>query len=125
MSHLVDFDDQPIIDVWGQLVRARRIQGERVTVALVELAPDADVPGHVHEAEQLGLCITGSIRFTIGDEVRVLGPGGTWRIPSNVHHQATAGPAGAVVVDVFSPTRSDWDALPSHPASPAPWPGRR
>jgi quercetin dioxygenase-like cupin family protein len=122
VSNLVDFDSRPVIDVWGETVRARRVDGERITLALVELAPDAIVPGHRHENEQLGMVVTGTVTFTIGDETRVLGPGGSWRIPSNVHHQVSVGPEGAMVIDVFAPTRADWDALPVNPPSPAPWP---
>jgi quercetin dioxygenase-like cupin family protein len=122
VSNLVDFDSVPVIDVWGAAVRARRVEGERITLALVELAPDAIVPGHQHENEQLGMVITGTVTFTIGDETRVLGPGGSWRIPSNVHHQVSVGPAGAMVIDIFAPTRGDWDALPTNPPSPPPWP---
>lgn len=125
MSNLVDFESQPVIDVWGEAVQARRIEGDRITMALVELGPDADVPGHQHEAEQLGMVIEGSVIFTIGDERRELGPGGTWRIPSDTPHQITAGRAGATVVDVFTPRRSDWDARPSLPARPTlRWPER-
>ena len=123
MSNLVDFDSLPVIDVWGTTVRARRVEGERLTLALVELAPDAIVPGHQHENEQLGMVISGTVTFTIGDETRVLGPGGSWRIPSNVHHQVSVGPAGAMVIDIFAPTRRDWDALPTNPPSSPPWPG--
>lgn len=126
MNNLVDVQDLPLIDVWGEAVRARRVQGERITMALVELAPDAVVPGHQHEAEQLGMVIEGSVTFTIGDERRELGPGGTWRIPSNVPHQVTTGPEGATVIDLFAPPRADWDALPSGPARPAVrWPPSR
>lgn len=125
MSNLVDIDTQPVIDVWGAAVRARRIEGERITLALVELVPDAVVPGHHHEAEQLGMVIEGTVLFTIDDERRELGPGGTWRIPPNATHQVMAGPAGATVIDIFNPTRSDWDDLPVSPASPpATWPRR-
>ena len=113
MSNLTDIATVPVVDVWGEAARARRIEGERITLALLELAPDSVVPGHHHENEQLGMVITGSVTFTVGDETRELGPGGTWRIPSGTHHQVVSGPKGAVVVDVFSPTRSDWDALPS------------
>lgn len=123
MSNLVDIESVPVIDVWGEAVRARRVQGERITLAVVELAPDAVVPGHQHEAEQLGMVIEGTVLFTLGDERRQLGPGGTWRIPSNVPHQVTAGPQGATVIDVFSPPRVDWDGLPAAPARPArEWP---
>jgi quercetin dioxygenase-like cupin family protein len=126
VSNLVDFESGDVIDVWGEAVRARRIQGDRITLALLELAPNAIVPEHRHEAEQLGLVIEGGVTFTIGDERRELGPGGTWRIPSDTTHQVTTGPAGATVIDVFAPPRSDWDALPSNPARPATrWPAPR
>jgi unsaturated pyranuronate lyase len=126
MSNLIDIETQPVIDVWGDVVRVRRVEGDRITLALVELAPDAVVPGHHHDAEQLGMVIEGSLIFTIGDERRELGPGGTWQIRSDTPHQATAGPAGATVIDVFAPRRTDWDALPPLAARPAlRWPARR
>jgi quercetin dioxygenase-like cupin family protein len=122
VSNLTDIATVPVLDVWGDSVRARRIEGERITLALVELAPDSVVPGHRHENEQLGMVITGSVTFTIGEETRDLGPGGTWRIPSDTPHQVITGPAGAVVIDVFSPTRADWDGLVSHPPATPAWP---
>ena len=45
MSNLIDIATVPVVDVWGEAVRARRIEGERITLALVELAPDSVVPG--------------------------------------------------------------------------------
>ncbi|MFL5719138.1 MAG: cupin domain-containing protein [Chloroflexota bacterium] len=122
MSNLVDIATQPLMDLWGDTVKARRIEGERITLAVVELARDSVVPGHQHENEQLGMVITGSVTFTIGDETRELGPGGTWRIPSNVHHGVTTGPEGAVVIDIFAPTRRDWDDRPAHHGVPPMWP---
>lgn len=122
MSNMVDIETLPVIDVWGDAVRARKVDGERITLALVELAADAVVPGHRHENEQMGMVITGSITFTIGDEIRTLGPGGTWRIPSDMPHQASVGPAGAVVIDIFAPVRSDWDTLPTETGRAAVWP---
>lgn len=122
MSNLVDIETLPVIDVWGDTVRARRVQGERMTLAVVELSPDSIVPGHRHENEQMGMVITGSVTFTIGDETRELGPGGTWRIPSDEPHQVSVGPAGATVIDIFAPIRADWDGLPSEPPSRPAWP---
>lgn len=124
MSNLVDFDSLPVIDVWGETVRARRLEGERITFALVELAANAEVPEHRHENEQLGMVIQGRVTFTIDDEVRELGPGGSWRIPSGAAHHVDVGPEGAVVIDIFAPTRRDWDTLPVGAPSPAPWPQR-
>ncbi len=109
MSNLVDLATIQPFDVWGEAVRARKVEGERITLAVVELAPNAIVPEHHHDAEQLGMVIEGAVRFTIDDETRELGPGGTWRILSNRPHVVQAGLNGAVVLDVFSPTRRDWD----------------
>jgi quercetin dioxygenase-like cupin family protein len=122
VSNLVDVETMPVIDVWGEAVRARRVEGERITLALVELAPDSIVPGHRHESEQLGMVITGSLTFTVGAETRELGPGGTWRIPSDTPHHVVVGHAGAVVIDIFAPIRADWDALPSQPPVAPIWP---
>jgi quercetin dioxygenase-like cupin family protein len=124
MSNLVDLDNVPAFDVWGPSVRARRIQGERVTLAVLELGPGAVVPEHHHDAEQLGIVIEGTVRFRIDDETRDLGPGGTWRIPSNHPHTVTAGPDGATVIDAFNPVRSDWDVYPLLGPTPPAWPRR-
>lgn len=112
MSSLDDIASVPPIDVWGEAVRARQVQGERVEFSLVELAPGAIVPEHRHENEQLGMVIEGTVTFTVDGERRELGPGGTWRIGPNRPHDVIAGPAGAVVIDIFSPTRDDWAARP-------------
>ena len=122
MSNLTDLSDVAPFDVWGDAVRARRIEGQQVTLAVVELAPNALVPEHRHPQEQLGMVITGNVRFRIDDEVRELGPGGTWRILSNHPHEVTAGPDGAVVIDTFSPIRSDWDRFELLEPRPPVWP---
>jgi quercetin dioxygenase-like cupin family protein len=122
MPNLVDLETIPPFDVWGDAVRARRVQGEKVTLAVVELAPNATVPEHRHPNEQLGMVIQGSVTFTLDGETRDLGPGGTWRILGDRPHVVQAGPEGAVVIDVFSPIRSDWDRFEPLPARPPVWP---
>lgn len=109
MSNLKDLSDFPLLEIWGDQVRARRVQGDRITLAIVELAPNAVVPEHRHAAEQLGMVIRGQMHFTVDGETRDLGPGGTWRILGDRPHDVVAGPEGAVVIDVFTPIRSDWD----------------
>ena len=122
MSNFREVGTIPPIDIWGEAVRARRVQGERITLAVVELAPNAPVPEHRHEQEQIGIVITGTVTFRIDDETSQFGPGGTWRIPSNHPHQVTAGPDGAVLIDVFNPVRSDWDRFPELPPRDPVWP---
>ncbi|TMF41421.1 MAG: cupin domain-containing protein [Chloroflexi bacterium] len=112
MPNLVDLADMTPIQVWDSVV-VRRVQGEKLTLAIVELAPNAIVPEHRHANEQCGLVIEGEVRFRIGDEERLLGPGGTWRILGDTPHQVVTGPEGAVVIDVFAPARADWDDRPT------------
>ena len=49
-------------------VFARAINGNRLTLAVVDLEPNSSVPEHHHENEQLGFILQGSMTFTIGGE---------------------------------------------------------
>lgn len=110
MSALNDLATIEPTQIWTDVI-GRIVQGEKITMAVVELPPDGLVPEHRHPNEQLGLCLSGTVTFRVGDEERSLGPGGTWRIPADIPHEARAGSAGAVVVEVFSPIRDDWADL--------------
>jgi quercetin dioxygenase-like cupin family protein len=109
------------LPIWQGIV-ARAVAGERITLAVVELDAGAVVAEHAHENEQLGIVLRGAMSFRVGEEERELGPGGTWTIPANTLHEATAGPDGAVVIDVFAPPRDDWEALPPLEARKPLWP---
>ena len=103
-------------------IHARVVHGERMSLGVVELDPGAVALEHSHPHEQFGLVLSGSIRFTIGDETRELGPGDLYVIPGEVPHTAEAGPEGTVVIDVFSPVREEWRTAESaEPAEPR-WP---
>jgi quercetin dioxygenase-like cupin family protein len=90
---------------------ARAVHGERLTLAVVEVEPGAELPEHHHANEQFGLVLRGALILRIAGEERTVAPGGLWRIPSGTPHSATGGPEGAVVVDVFSPAREDWSSI--------------
>jgi unsaturated pyranuronate lyase len=121
MTNLRDLHDVAPLPIWEGVV-ARPIVGERMTLAIVELEPNAHVPEHRHPNEQLGIMLRGSGRFRVGDDEREIGAGSTWRILADVPHELHVGPDGAVVVDVFNPTRADWDAFtPDEPRRPL-WP---
>jgi quercetin dioxygenase-like cupin family protein len=108
-------------DIWSGVV-VRAVHGERLTLGVVELSPNAVVPKHQHDNEQVGMVLEGSVTFRIGEETRKLGPGGTWSIPSDTPHEVTAGPEGAVVLDLFAPTRADWKAVEAQEPRPPRWP---
>lgn len=78
---------------------------ETLMLAMVRLAPGADVPPHAHENEQAGAVVEGTMAFTIDGETKNVSPGQGYVIPADVEHSAIAGPNGALVVEVFSPPR--------------------
>jgi quercetin dioxygenase-like cupin family protein len=121
MSAFVDLGSTAPQQIWDGVV-GRTVHGELVTLGVVELEAGTVVPEHFHENEQLGIVLQGAVRFTVGSESRDLEAGGMWRIPANVPHSVEVGPAGAVVIDVFSPTREDWRALEEQEPRPPRWP---
>ena len=106
----------------GSGITARAIEADRMTIAVVDLEPGAVLPEHHHENEQLGFVISGAITMRIGTEKRELNVGDMYAIPSDVPHDALAGPDGAVVADVFAPPRADWNNLKRLDPAPGRWP---
>jgi quercetin dioxygenase-like cupin family protein len=101
---------------------ARAIHGSRVTFAVVEIEPQAELPEHGHANEQLGIVLSGSVIFRVGDEEETVEAGGTWSIPSHTAHFVKGGPRGAVVLDIFAPAREEWKRLDAVASARPKWP---
>lgn len=78
-----------------------------MTVARFEILKGGGVPVHSHLNEQISMVQQGRVRFVLGGKESILGAGETAHIPSNVPHSAEA-LDDAVVIDLFSPPRTDW-----------------
>ncbi len=114
-------DLEPIALLEG--LRVRAVNGERITLAVVEMAPGLVMPEHRHANEQVGVVVRGEFTFTIGGESRVRRAGDMWVIPPGVPHTvAGAGPEGCTVAEVFSPPREDWSTMEREVPSPGRWP---
>lgn len=120
-SNLRTIDEVRFQKLW-EGISGRIVEGEQITLAVVEFEPNGIVPTHQHPNEQMGMVIRGEVTFRVGDEERTFGPGGTWRIPSDTPHGANVGPDGASVIDVFHPIRDDWHASPIDDEVEPRWP---
>lgn len=121
MSAFADVEAIEPLQIWtGALGRV--VKGEKLTLAIVELDPGSVIPEHRHDNEQVGVCVTGSLIFRIGEETRELVPGGTWRILGGIPHEVVAGPDGAVAIETFAPVRDDWESLERMAPKPPRWP---
>lgn len=123
MSAFADIAELAPHLIWEGVV-GRVVASDRVTFAVIELEPNTIVPEHAHDNEQIGVLVSGSLRFRIADEERELETGATWQVPPNVPHEVRAGPEGAVAIEVFAPGRADWNALERREPSAPVWPVR-
>ncbi len=89
-------------------VTVRTCAANHMMLSLAVLEPNAVVEEHSHPHEQVGMIVAGRVRFFIGDEEKVLGPGDLFRIPGNVRHKVIALAEGARALDIFHPIREDY-----------------
>ena len=81
---------------------------ERMNVQGFAIEPDAVVPEHSHDNEQVGVIYEGELTFLVDGEELVVGPGDTYAIPGGEPHGAeNRGETTVRGVDVFSPPRTN------------------
>ena len=71
------------------------------------LAKDSILNEHQHIHEQIGYLVSGKIKLYIGNSSRILTPGDSWNIPSNIPHKAEI-LENSVAVEVFTPCREEY-----------------
>lgn len=104
-------------------LRARAVDGEHVSLAIVELAPGLRMPEHRHRNEQVGIVLRGEFDFSVGGESRVRRVGDMWVIPPGVPHAVVStGVEGCTVAEVFAPPRDDWAEMEREQPGPSRWP---
>jgi quercetin dioxygenase-like cupin family protein len=89
------------------LVSRAVIHGVNMTVARITLRKSAVVPSHNHANEQITMLQSGTLRFVMEGEERVIKAGEILRIPPHATHMVEA-IEDSVAVDLFSPVREDW-----------------
>jgi quercetin dioxygenase-like cupin family protein len=89
-------------------VSGRPLFGQGAMINLIEFEPGAVVPPHSHPHEQLGIVLRGMHTLVVAGDVHELEPMQGYVIPGGVEHWGSAGPEGAVVLDVFNPVREDY-----------------
>ncbi|CAN5299600.1 hypothetical protein BH20ACT13_BH20ACT13_12880 [soil metagenome] len=90
MSSFGDIAARGPIRIWEGIL-ARTVAGEQLSLAVVELDPGSVVREHSHENEQLGIVVSGSVTFRIGDETRELRPAERGRSRRTPHTKCMPG----------------------------------
>lgn len=85
---------------------------DRLTMVLLQIdrpvKPDEAMVCHYHVHDQITYVLEGKLKVKVGSEVREIGPGGCYIVPSNVHHGVVTMTRRVVIMDVFTPTREDF-----------------
>jgi quercetin dioxygenase-like cupin family protein len=101
------WDEVPALRIADGIER-QMIVGERLMVCRLRFRPHLDTPVHSHPHEQITLVEKGRVRFSIGSDTRVVGPGDVLHFPPGVLHGATMLEEEVVLIDVFTPIREEF-----------------
>lgn len=96
-------EDNPIA-----LLHRRRVLGEKSLIARVNLQKGCHVATHSHESEQIGVVLSGKVRWWIGADdsadrkIHELSGGDVMVVPSNVPHGVDA-LEDTEIIDILTP----------------------
>ena len=102
-----NWDTIPRESLAGGVVR-QMIYGETLMICRLTLPPGAITAAHDHLHEQMTIVEKGRVRFVLGSEERVFGPGDVLLFPSGFWHGATMLDEEVVLIDIFSPIRKEF-----------------
>lgn len=89
---------------------SRIVTGNHVQLSFLTMDPGSSFARHIHPEEQLMLVFRGGIEEIIMDGEYFMGPGDILLLPGNMVHGGTNSPLGCDVLDIFWPSRVDYDA---------------
>ena len=99
--------DQPAMEMLPGITRKNLAYSDTMMIGEIHLAKGAVLPSHQHVHEQTSNVISGRLRYTVGDETRIVGAGDSVLLASNVPHSIIV-EEESYVIDVFTPLREEY-----------------
>jgi quercetin dioxygenase-like cupin family protein len=109
-KYVVRYADVPAIELTTG-VKANIVSADKITLSFATAEPNAVLPPHRHENEQMLIVLDGAMDFVIEGKRYQVQKGDVIVLPSNTKHGAYFKDKGARVIDVFSPPRQDFVAM--------------
>ena len=100
--------DQVPVERVADGIERQMIVGQKLMVCRLTFRPHLDTAVHSHPHEQITLVEKGRVRFSIGPDVQVAGPGDVLHFPPGVAHGATMLDEEVVLIDIFTPIREEF-----------------
>ena len=92
----------------GDGIVRQMVYGETLMICRLTLAPGTITAAHDHVHEQMTIVERGRVRFVLGSEEKIFGPGDVLLFPSGFRHGATMLDEEVVLIDIFSPIRREF-----------------
>jgi len=89
-------------------IERQMVVGQNVMICRFRFAPFVVTPAHSHRHEQMSLIVKGKVKFTLGNEERIVFAGDVLHFPPDFWHGATMLDEEVVLIDIFSPIREDF-----------------
>lgn len=103
-------DDADISRTLGDGLTADIFPGRNSMLSVVRIDPHSEGDRHSHSEEQWGVLLEGEcVRVQDGEEVHVEA-GDFWHTPANVEHAIRTHDESALVLDIFSPPRPEYQS---------------
>jgi len=94
-------------------IERRAVWLDKVMITFFTFQPQAIVPEHAHENEQITVVTRGALQLTMNGETRILRAGDGVCIPKNASHSAIALDEITEAYDAWSPPRDDYKGGPA------------
>lgn len=99
--------DKEAVQMLPGVTRKSLAYSATMIVCEIRLEKGAVIPSHQHVHEQSSTIISGKLRYTVGDETRLVGAGDSVMLASNEPHSIVV-EEDALVIDVFTPLRAEY-----------------
>ena len=108
-KYVIRYADVPAIELTSS-IKAQIISAENITLSFASAEPNASLPSHRHENEQMLIVQEGVVDFIIEGKRYRVEKGDVIVLPSNIEHGAYFIDGDARIIDIFSPPRQDFVA---------------
>jgi quercetin dioxygenase-like cupin family protein len=89
-------------------IKVSAVHLDKVMMTHMEFEPNAIIPEHSHQHEQITTIVTGKMEIIIDGHKKEMEKGDVVIIPSNTVHSAIIGKKLTVAIDAWSPIRVDY-----------------
>jgi quercetin dioxygenase-like cupin family protein len=106
MDYYPSWETAPTMTKQDDLV-CKILEGEKLMFCRNDITANSTFPRHRHAAEQFAYIISGKLRMYVADTERIVSAGDVVHVPSNEEHGADVLDEDVVLLEIYSPSRSE------------------